>query len=334
MSMIQTIPYTYLIKCLPTNEFYYGVRWATGCSPDDLWKTYFTSSKKVKSRINVFGKENFEYEIRKTFEDVSKARLWEDKVLRRMKVITNATWLNSAYGTPIVNQTSLLGRKQIFVFKEDKFKYLPEKAANIAVSIGLAEYRLRPRDKDASRKTSESLKGRKKSLDHIQASKESRSKNLVKFKVFNNGDRNIHVKVGDLIPDGFKPGRLPHLTRHPSKYKGVSYEEQFGQERASKLKIEKSIKLKAADPAKASRGKTYEELIGDQRGKELRQIRSRAATKIYIIHQATNEIYRGIGIDNARSFLRENYDVDLYHYKKLKHLDIQVTSTRIDKLSD
>lgn len=90
---ISNQPYTYLIGWSKLNKWYYGCRFAKGCSPSDLWKTYFTSSKYVKR----FREENGEpdiIEIRKTFDCVEKAGLWESKVLRRLAVINDEKWLN------------------------------------------------------------------------------------------------------------------------------------------------------------------------------------------------------------------------------------------------
>ena len=55
--------YTYLIGWTKYNIQYYGVRYAKGCHPDDLWKTYFTSSKYVKEfreKNGMFGKKHSE----------------------------------------------------------------------------------------------------------------------------------------------------------------------------------------------------------------------------------------------------------------------------------
>ena len=41
-------PYTYLIGWSKLNIWYYGVRFAKGCHPSDLWIKYFTSSRIVK----------------------------------------------------------------------------------------------------------------------------------------------------------------------------------------------------------------------------------------------------------------------------------------------
>jgi len=88
------IPFTYLLKHIPTNRYYYGVKIKKGCHPNDLWTKYFTSSKKVKGLIKRYGKKSFLFEIRKTFKTQKKAREWEHKVLRRMKVIYRNDFLN------------------------------------------------------------------------------------------------------------------------------------------------------------------------------------------------------------------------------------------------
>jgi hypothetical protein len=88
------IPFTYLLKHIPTNKYYYGVRFKKGCHPNDLWTKYFTSSKKVKGLIKRYGKKSFIFEIRKTFKTQKQARDWEHKVLRRMKVIYRNDFLN------------------------------------------------------------------------------------------------------------------------------------------------------------------------------------------------------------------------------------------------
>jgi hypothetical protein len=90
------IPFTYLIKHVPTNKYYYGVRFKKGCHPYDLWTKYFTSSKKIKGLIKKYGKKSFQFEIRKTFKTIKQALNWEHKVLRRMKVIYRNDFLNQS----------------------------------------------------------------------------------------------------------------------------------------------------------------------------------------------------------------------------------------------
>jgi len=90
------IPFTYLVKHIPTNRYYYGVKYKKGCHPYDLWTKYFTSSKKVKGLIRKYGKKSFIFEIRKTFKTAQQAVNWEYKVLKRMKVIHRDDFLNQS----------------------------------------------------------------------------------------------------------------------------------------------------------------------------------------------------------------------------------------------
>ena len=87
------IPYTYLIGWSFYNKFYYGVRYSKHCHPSDLWRTYFTSSKYVKQ----FREENGEpdiIQIRKIFNNSISARIYENKILKRLNVIHSSKWLN------------------------------------------------------------------------------------------------------------------------------------------------------------------------------------------------------------------------------------------------
>jgi hypothetical protein len=88
-----TKPYTYLIGWSSQNLWYYGVRYAKGCDPSDLWTKYFTSSKPVKKTHEIYGEPDV-ISIRQTFDCIDSARLWEHKVLRRLKVVKNEKWLN------------------------------------------------------------------------------------------------------------------------------------------------------------------------------------------------------------------------------------------------
>jgi hypothetical protein len=90
------IPFTYLVKHVPTNRYYYGVKFGKKCHPYDLWTKYFTSSKKVKGLIRRYGKKSFIFEIRKTFKTAQQARVWEHKVLKRLKVVYRNDFLNQS----------------------------------------------------------------------------------------------------------------------------------------------------------------------------------------------------------------------------------------------
>lgn len=99
-----TRPYTYLLRFLPENKYYYGVRYKQNCHPDDLFVTYFTSSKEIKKLIKIHGKESFSFEIRKIFNDAFSARKWETKVLKRIKAAQRDDFLNKTNNISIPNE--------------------------------------------------------------------------------------------------------------------------------------------------------------------------------------------------------------------------------------
>lgn len=93
------IPYTYKIEFKPTGQYYYGVRYAKNCHPDDLWITYFTSSKIIHNLIDKHGLDEFNVEIRKIFpNNPEKAKLWEHKVLIKLNIPHNPQYLNCSNG--------------------------------------------------------------------------------------------------------------------------------------------------------------------------------------------------------------------------------------------
>lgn len=88
-------PYTYLVGWSIHNKWYYGVRFAKNCHPNDLWVKYFTSSNRVKDLRNQLGEPDI-ITIRKVFNSAEKARLWESKVIRRVKAVRDPKWLNQS----------------------------------------------------------------------------------------------------------------------------------------------------------------------------------------------------------------------------------------------
>ena len=94
-------PYTYLIGWSKLNIWYYGVRYSKNCDPNDLWKTYFTSSKSVKKFTLENGNPDI-IQIRKTFKDKNSAIIWESRVLTKLNVIHKEEWLNKTNNKAIV----------------------------------------------------------------------------------------------------------------------------------------------------------------------------------------------------------------------------------------
>ena len=87
------IPYTYLVGWSKLDLWYYGVQYSKKANPQNLWRSYFTSSKYVRKAREQYGEPDV-VEVRKTFTNKDSARLWEHKVLVRMKVRKDKRWLN------------------------------------------------------------------------------------------------------------------------------------------------------------------------------------------------------------------------------------------------
>lgn len=88
-------PFTYLIGWTHHDKWYYGVRYGKSADPADLWTTYFTSSKYVRSFIEEFGEPDI-IQIRKIFDSSQRARLWESALLKRIKAVQSDKWLNKS----------------------------------------------------------------------------------------------------------------------------------------------------------------------------------------------------------------------------------------------
>lgn len=110
---IQHQPYTYLIGWTAHQKYYYGVRYAKNCSPDDFWMKYFTSSPSVSAMRLLYGDPDIR-QIRKIFSTREQARLWETRVLRRMKAVIREDFLNKndAPAPPINNRFMTLDTKE------------------------------------------------------------------------------------------------------------------------------------------------------------------------------------------------------------------------------
>lgn len=86
--------YVYFLKHIPTGLMYIGSRYTDAASPDEFWHTYFTSSKRVKSLIEQYGPETFEYSIRKTFESREACFDYECRLLSRLQARYRKDFLN------------------------------------------------------------------------------------------------------------------------------------------------------------------------------------------------------------------------------------------------
>lgn len=91
-------PFTYLVYCKPTQQYYYGVRYSRNCHPDQLWETYFTSCKAIHRLIELYGKDQFVVSVRKVFSDPQKAVDWETRFLHKIDAANSSVWINAHNG--------------------------------------------------------------------------------------------------------------------------------------------------------------------------------------------------------------------------------------------
>jgi len=153
-------PFCYLIGWSALKKFYYGVRYAKGTIPSDLWTKYYTSSKYVAKYREKYGEPDI-IQVRKVFTTAKDAILWEEKVIRRLNAIYQECWLNK-------NNTSSGARRIVNEPKSDEQKERQRQLmtgkrhsqeTKNKISAGLKAYK---RTKEHSNNLSLSLKNIKK----------------------------------------------------------------------------------------------------------------------------------------------------------------------------
>ncbi len=164
------MPYTYLIGWKSHNLWYYGVRYAKNCKPEELWKSYKTSSVYVKEAYEKYGNPDI-VQIRKTFKTKQQAMVWEHKVLKRIKVTSHLKWLNKTDNKAIDYHTSrrntlpgaLAGAAKTRGKTYEEL-YGPEKAAELkaarALSNSLRKVKHKPRTDQQRKRYSDGAKRR------------------------------------------------------------------------------------------------------------------------------------------------------------------------------
>jgi hypothetical protein len=138
MKLINEIkPYTYLVKFKPTGKVYYGSRCQNYTKfnrtpAEDFWNHYTTSSENINNLIEEYGKDAFEYEIRRTFNSVEDMANWETRVLTRSRVLERQDrWMNgNVAGKKILTEA---GIRTISATHKDKPKS-EEHKKNLSVS--------------------------------------------------------------------------------------------------------------------------------------------------------------------------------------------------------
>jgi hypothetical protein len=98
--------YTYLVGWSTLDRWYYGCQYGKNANPDNLWVTYFTSSKVVKDCRLKYGEPDV-IKIRKVFSDCNKCREWESRVLKRLRAAGRLNWLNKQSGSGVYINTTV-----------------------------------------------------------------------------------------------------------------------------------------------------------------------------------------------------------------------------------
>jgi len=105
---MDTLPYTYKLIFKPTGQYYYGVRYAKGCHPNDLWDKYFTSSKHIHKLIKEYGLNSFTTKITKTFSSKKEAIEHEHSILIRVKADKNGKFINKTNSKALFSNEGLI----------------------------------------------------------------------------------------------------------------------------------------------------------------------------------------------------------------------------------
>lgn len=183
------MPYTYLIGWTDHNKWYYGVRYArkskclydSGCHPDDLWVTYFTSSIYVHDARLTYGEPDVKA-IRKTFSSQEDAIYWESRVLIRLGVKEDDRFLNKCDSKSILMDEEVLckiSKTKKKMFCEGKLNATPPnwigKKRSDKMRRKLSASKMGHKVSDETRaKISDGLRGKKQSTE----TKKKRAKSI------------------------------------------------------------------------------------------------------------------------------------------------------------
>lgn len=204
-------PYTYRLKFKPTGQSYYGVRWKRGCHPDDLFKSYFSSSKEVKRLIHLYGVTSFKAEVRKVFSSKQKACNWEHQVLKRLRVGSNPNWINRKHNTGRANSDGKIWIHDPYTQQEQFIEpELQEKLEKLGYVLGRS-----PKMKEKVSNSKRGLQVGKNNPMYGRKRSDLSARNSLPKKWITNGADSHQILRDDRVPDGWFPGRNLSHTKKP-----------------------------------------------------------------------------------------------------------------------
>jgi hypothetical protein len=252
-------PYTYSVTHKKTGIHYYGSRYSKGCSPDDFFKTYFTSCKIIHDLIKREGVEGFEFKIRKTFKDTLSCIQHENKFLKRVDAKNNPKFFNRQNETILTNTGFIIITNETITIRWPMEKQIPEgfKKGNnrkhCSVTKGrmwihnpiTKETRMIKRDEPMP----EGFLPNRPPEYFKEHSKKLKDRNLI---YITNGSENRYISKTDEIPEGWRKGRFFRNPENLGKrsYKYITITDG---KRNTHLKIGEPI------PEGWRRGKTFSE---------------------------------------------------------------------------
>lgn len=265
-----TKPYTYIIHCIETNEYYYGVKYAKNCDPLDFWVKYFTSSNVVKDRIKLFGKDAFRFEIRKTFATAEQARVWEHTVLRRMNLSIRVNFMNKSNGVIFEHRSSKKGLEVYFSEVLNKYRFFPKDSVPTGwIKKGTPKPQSMKDALSAFQKTYIKTEAHKTAM--LEGSKAAC--NALK-------GTTLEERHGKEKADRIKANHSKANKGKKSPNAGKTYDEIMGKEKSKKLRDAKSEKIKGdANFGTIKKGSTYEDVFGKERAEKLRKAKRKPNLK-------------------------------------------------------
>lgn len=240
--------------------------------------------------------------------------------------------MNKSYGLVYAVRGTIKGKRMVYLILENRYVYMDDNLASAAESMGIGMIGGPQKPPDHGKKISDSLKGRSKSTQHVANIRQSYINNPMNkgWKVYTDGDRNIHIRPGASVPNGFYPGSILTGISQPNKNVGRSYDEIHGCERADELRATRSRFLKEHNPGFKMKGRSYDELYGPDKANELRLNRSKVGknnAKLYEIKVDDNVCFSG-GRVEAENYLHSVYDGaksnNLYNHRWLESKNIKV----------